>query len=216
MAKITGVQTGWKGKVGNFVFSMLNGTQIVKTRVIPHNPQSSAQQANRTRLSNLVEVVKKIASGWIAIAWSTTISGNQTTWGNFLRENLNAMGSAFDITKLVPSIGSVGMSTVTSGTYDTATGEVDLSFSTAPDEPNAEGSDLVAVMIVDEDQKAIRYATYVVPETVRADDSATISIASGFTASNLTAYLVFYRGEWVKGGVTAISNASRFVLTTPA
>ena len=79
MAKVTGVYTGIKGKVGNVVYSMLNGQQIMKTRVFPFNPQSTAQQANRSRLSDLVAVVKSVAKIFIAPAWSPTTSGAQTT-----------------------------------------------------------------------------------------------------------------------------------------
>ena len=41
MAKVFGVFTSMKGKLGNAVFQTWKGIQVLRTRVIPHNPQSS-------------------------------------------------------------------------------------------------------------------------------------------------------------------------------
>lgn len=215
MAKITGVGTGWKGKVGNYVFSMLNGAQIVKTRVVPYNPQSTEQQANRGRMTDLVAFAKSIASTWIRNVWSSTVSGNQTTWGNFIRENLNAMGSGFNAELLVAAKGSVAFDPTYSGTYTDSSGLIDLEWEADPVLPNSDPQDSVAVLVVNEGTKEILAAGLPNTPRVRDDAGCQITVAPGLTATDIAVYVVFYRGTWTSGGVTAVSNSERFVLAAP-
>ena len=56
MAKVTGVFTGYKGKVGNLVYAMWKGIQVAKTRSTPYNPQSPDQTVKRTVFALLVAI----------------------------------------------------------------------------------------------------------------------------------------------------------------
>lgn len=185
MAKVTGVGTGWKGKVGNFVFQMWKGVQVVKTRVIPTNPNSSGQQASRNLLGDIVGVFKAIAVTWIRFFWNPFTEGRQSGWGNFIGVNLLSMSSGFDIGDVVSAIGTLDGVADLAATYDTATGIVAITWD-AGSPVSGTPEDKFNFLVYDTDQREFLADSYGGSE--RADESDDVTIASGLTATNL--YLV--------------------------
>jgi len=212
MGKITGVGTGWKGKVGNYVYQMWKGVQVVKTRVIPTNPNSAGQQAARGLLGDIVGVFKAIAATWIRYFWNPFTEGRQSGWGNFMGANLLAMSSGFDIENCVGSIGSLDGVSDLAGTYDTATGEIDLTWSLTY---IVSGSveDFCNFFIFDSDSREIVGMAFA--SVTREDEGADITLADGLTATNLYAVVVFSDVDPTSAEVGAVSDSQVIQLSAP-
>ena len=141
MAKITGVYTGYKGKVGNLVYSMWKGIQVAKTRSIPKNPRSSAQTIQRTIFSTLLSIMKAINVDIIKVFWEPFVGSSITGWAQFSKKNLLAQTtSSFVYSTMVLALGSLYRTLVATSTYNTANGECTITWSSTP-ENNQEATD---------------------------------------------------------------------------
>lgn len=212
MGKITGVGTGWKGKVGNYVFQMWKGVQVVKTRVIPSNPNSSGQQASRGLLGDIVGIFKSIAVTWIRYFWNPFTEGRQSGWGNFIGVNLLSMASGFDIEDVVGSIGTLDGVANLEGTYDTATGETILTW----DEGSpVSGSltDLCNVFIFDSDSREIISSAF--GSDTRDDEGTDLPSPTGYTATNLYAVVTFSDVDPTSAEINQCSDSQVISLTAP-
>ena len=204
MAKITGALTGWKGKVGNMVFAMWKGVQVVKTRTIPTNPQSTGQTAQRGVFGDIVSIFKTIASGFIRSFWNPFVTQFQSGWGNFLSANLLAMGNSFDITKAIMAQGSLDGVSIATCTYDDGTGEIEITWGTSSP-VNGEQTDVASVVVYNDDTREVVFAS--TEGDSRADEATTVTIATGLTATDLHAFLIFSTENPTSGEISACSDS---------
>jgi len=214
MAKIVGVFTGITGKVGNTIFQMMNGVQIMKTFVIPANPQSSGQTAQRGVFSAIIAGFKGIASGVIDLFWNPFTTGNKTGWGNFISRNLISMGKvAFDITDAVLTHGSLEDLGTIAGEYDTATGECDVEWEDL-EYVNGNSADEVNGVVFDTDSGLI--VGKLLDIAARDSEAGTIECLPGLTATSLEVFLWANDGEIASGTMTMVSTSNNATCTAPA
>lgn len=208
MAKILGVFTNWKGKVGNMTFCTWKGIQVAKNRSFPSNPQTSAQTVNRDLFANLVECFQKLVSTVIVYYWNNFATSRQTGWGNIMGHNqaLQA-GSAFDPDDIVISQGSLPGEDITTGVYAGTTAEAEWVEST---QVGAGSTDSVMGYVFDSGTGKW-YASS--SPAAREDEAITIDCESGLTVGDLKIFLVFFTGTLGVGTVVSCSDSSFFQAT---
>lgn len=205
MAKVLGVSTTTKGKVGNQVFATWKGVQILKTRVIPHNPKSAAQMTNRDAFASLVDFGKSINTNLIKPIWDRLSAVHSTGWSDFIGYNQrNFAGVGFNLEELTVSKGSLAKVVVSEVTYNDGTGEVIATWADNSDEINAAADDNVAALIYDESSNAFFFGDL----ATRTDGTGTITLPDGLTLADLSAYIFCYVGTLPGGPVTASSLSS--------
>ncbi|RLJ04686.1 MAG: hypothetical protein DRP08_01130 [Candidatus Aenigmatarchaeota archaeon] len=211
MAKITGVFTGMKGKVGNFVYSMWKGVQVGKTRAVPHNPKSSKQILQRTKFSTLIEIAKAINVAIIRVFWDPFSGSSSTGWSSFLKKNLlSQVTTDFVYSTMVLSLGSLYRTLIATSTYNTADGECIVTWSSSA-ENNQLATDESFLFWINEDTGEFWYD--VTSKVARSVGSATVTGVTGLTAGEVHSYLWF--GQGMDTDDPVVSDSQYLVCSAP-
>ena len=214
MAKVVGVDTQIRGKLGARIYQVLNGEQIVKTFAIPSNPDTAGQQAQRGVFADIIATFKAIAANVIAVFWDPFTVSNKTGWGNFISKNLLSMGKvAFDITDAVISYGSLEQLGTVSATYDTSTGSAVLTGE-KPVLINGALADPVHAIAVDTPTgviigKSLDLAT-------REDEGETLPCSAGYTATDVEFFVWASQYETTTEDIGLVSTSQNDTCTAPA
>lgn len=204
MAKITGVFTGYKGKVGNMVYAMWKGVQVAKTRTVPYNPQSAEQSTQRTLFATLVSIGRGILTDIIQPFWDPFVGSTITGWAQWMKKNLeNLSGAAIDYANMVFSLGSLYYTAITSGVYTTGTGDCVITFPSSAIN-NQELTDKAYAIVFDSSTGNFYYNC--AGTATRTDGTITVSCHTGLTATNLECYLWFSQGDLDDGGMVSDSQ----------
>jgi len=111
MAKLTGplLSFGSRGQIGKaMVTASWRGISYARQYVIPSNPRTIAQQANRTRFAFLREM-HKLASATIRAPWDAFATGRPFTGVNkFVGENNRLLVGEVDLEQMIMSPGARG------------------------------------------------------------------------------------------------------------
>lgn len=212
MAKMIGVDTYIKGKVGARIYQMWKGVQTVKTMFIPANPQTPSQTANRSVLAQIVATFKQIAVQWIRPFWNPFATNKQTGWGNFISVNKLATGSTFDLSKCVTSQGSLEGLRNPTATYNTANGEISLVWDSETFD-NGTDDDKVSFLVVNNDTNEI--LTKSIANASRGAESYTIDIEAGLTATNVSIFITVSDIDPDAGTIANVSN-SQYIICSAA
>lgn len=214
MGKMTGVFTQIRGKVGNTIFQVLNGEQIVKTFAIPSNPESSGQTAQRGVFADIIAGFKTIANSVIGVFWNPFVTSNKTGWGNFISKNLLSMGKvAFDITKAILSYGSLERISTLSATYASLDGEVIVTLSD-DDYTNGATDDEVSIVAFD-NSSGIVVGKFLAEDT-RGAGSITVNCPAGLTATDIEIFAICSQDGFIATGVGLVSTSDNCTCTAPA
>lgn len=205
MAKVTGVFTGMKGKVGNAVYAMWKGVQVLKTRVIPENPQSPDQTTNRDLFTILILMFKGIVTGLVAKFWDPFISQHQTGWANLIGVNQKLQaGTAIDYELVIVTKGSLPGEAILTATYDDATGAVVCTWADSGVEGSLPG-DFAMVIAYDKVGNKWKFTD---GTDTRGDATATCTLEAGLTITNVFIYLFFFLGDFSGPDITSVSNSA--------
>lgn len=210
MAKVTGVFTGIKGKVGNVVYSTWKGIQVMKTRTIPHNPQSAPQTAVREVFAKLIMIGKQLTTAFLPKVYNDLAVGSVTGWSNWLSQNLKTqIAGAFDPETLIFGLGSLFQPGIESAIL--SGGAVSINFD-AEVLGDSFGSDFVYGIIFDDVSHQIFLGD---PSILREDAETIVQVTGENFAANLNAYLVFYRQNQVEETISVSNTAWLQVTETP-
>lgn len=204
MARITGVFTGWKGKVGNVVFSMWKGIQVAKTKVIPENPQTPGQITNRTLWAQFVAMFRGILIDLAHKFWNPFEGSRNSGWAKLIGANmLEQAGTVIDYEKVIVSQGALPGEDILTATYDTATGIV---VCTWEETCGGGGSptDLAQLIAYNKDTNKWCFDK-TSPE--REAETATVTFPSGLDITDVFVYLFFYTEDPETGNVNAVSGS---------
>ena len=208
MAKVTGVFTSMKGKVGGAVMQTWKGVQVMRTHVIPANPQSAGQTTNRTAFTGLVEMFKPILASLVHRFWNPFVTSHQTGWANLIGVNQAiAAGGVLDHSTCVVARGSLPDEIPLTATYDTATGAVVATWA----DSGAEGSlpgDFAMLIAYDTDTGKWGFSD---GAALRSEETETCALPIGLTPANVFAYIFFFTGVYATPGVESVSNSNALV-----
>ena len=111
MAKLKAplLSMGAQGQIGDsVVFAKWRGVPYARQKVIPANPRTAAQQANRTRFALLREMFK-LAPAALRAPWTAFASGRKFTDMNaFVGENTRVLKEQVDFANFLGSPGARG------------------------------------------------------------------------------------------------------------
>ena len=114
MAKMNGVYTSMKGKLGGGVLQTWKGLQVLRTNAIPANPKSVGQLQQRSNFSQIVEHIRPIWETSLKKYWEPFTKNHDSAWNNMMSANLEAMkGAAFDPLKLILTKGTLQSNAIT-------------------------------------------------------------------------------------------------------
>jgi len=115
MAKMNGVYTSMKGKLGGGVLQTWKGLQVLRTNAIPANPKSVGQLQQRSNFSQIVECIRPIWETSLKKYWEPFTKNHDSAWNNMMSANLESMkGAAFDPLKLILAKGTLQSGAITS------------------------------------------------------------------------------------------------------
>lgn len=212
MAKITGALTGWKGKVGNLVFCMWKGIQVVKSRTIPVDKRSPNQLECRTVFSSVVKILRYEAIKFIRPFWNPFVTEHQSGWGNCISKNMLEQNNVFDISKLIFSSGLLEPLLNLSATYNSVTGHLIITWITSSFS-NGLGSDHVSFICVLEDDEEVQFDEIDAAE--RDDESIDSTLPANLVASNIHIFLLTSKENPATTLLSLVSNSQHVVPTVP-
>lgn len=135
MAKLTGplLSFGARGQIGKaMVTASWRGISYARQYVIPSNPRTTAQQANRTRFAFLREM-HKLSSAIIRAPWDAFATGRPFTGVNkFVGENNRLLVGESDLAQMIMSPGARGGLPPVSVTATTGSGSGEIDVSIVP------------------------------------------------------------------------------------
>lgn len=177
-----------KNKVGNVVGAMWFGVNYVRAYVIPSNPNTEAQQKQRTFFATIVAAAKLILSTVIQPYWNPFHS-QYSGFNAFCKKNLDDMTAPFNYADLIVSQGSLEPEIITDAIY--AGADVGVSWSSSG-QGNGDPSDLPVVVVYD----SVNNVAFVSDALTNRDSGDQIvTVGGGRDATDLKAYLFFYRGS---------------------
>ena len=202
MARLSqGILGGISGKIGNIVGSSWKGIAVIKTKPLSvANPQTTAQVAQRTKMSNIVLLSGQLLSGIIKPLWDRFASG-MSGYNAFVRTNIDLFAAEVPspAASLVISRGKMSAVAPTVPAIAAAAVNVEISFSAAlPDAFSAVGDEVYAVAI----GSVTGFLGISSAVTTRSDESAEIVFGSAVEeGETVSVYLAFRRADG-----TVVSN----------
>lgn len=187
MAKYEGSTFGTlRNKLGNAVASTWKGIPYVRTRVIPANPDTEAQQQQRGKFGTIVLYGRQLLSSVIATLWDP-FARRMSGFNAFVRANLLAMTNETDFPNFKISSGSLELNPIIMATY--AGTDVTINW-TAETQAGGLPTDRVAAVVLDV-QNVVSFVN--LSGAPREDESVVVSVGPNRDPDALKAYLAFYR-----------------------
>lgn len=185
-----GILGGFSGKVGPVVGAKWKSIDYMRSYVIPSNPNTPAQQTQRTRFAAMVALARQLLTSVIQPFWSpfySTMSG----FNAFIKENIELLDSSNLLTvSAVMSKGTLAPTSQVTTSYNPATGVASVTWNTDLT-GNASATDSVIIIAYDKANNKLYFKS---SNELRGDASDTIELRSGLTASNVYCWVFFYRG----------------------
>lgn len=199
------------GSIANtLTFSKWRGIPYIRQRVIPSNPQSSAQTLTRNAFKWTSDVWRS-APTLVRAPWSSQAAGQPFTDRNaFMGANTEVLRPEVDIQNLIFSNGSLGGLAPSSIATVAGSTQIQVDFTNPAAPTGWTLVSAVAAAILDQDPQTELNDTWTAGE-----DSATQAqvILTGLTASVL--YVVGGWLEWLKPDGTTAYGASLVTTETP-
>ena len=205
-----GILGGGRGAVGTVVMSQWRGKDVIRARVTPSNPNTAAQQGQRSRFAQAVRIVKTWGRSLYAADWNRAVGdlpGFQSLTTLLLR-NVDRETGLLGVPAPV-SLGALeGLRDLTVSAL--APDEVGVSW-TPGVLADGDGTDQVTVFGVERLMEAVD--SYIpTPERSDRDDGA--APLTGLTPE--TTYLVGVYVRGATGNAGRLSECRFYEVTTPA
>jgi hypothetical protein len=173
----------YAGKLGSIVFAAWKGTQYVRALVIPANPSTPAQQAQRALFRNCVYFGKSVLGSVIQPFWDPFYKDN-SGWAKWMDRNLTLMHPTFDATLAVMSEGILEATVCTGATY----AGVNVTMTWAPATlGNGKATDKAVCVVFD----AVNQVSFVNSTVDRSVGTANVNVGAGRNPLFMFAYLFF-------------------------
>lgn len=185
MGKITaGILGGVRGKVAGVVGGQWKDKAYLRGYVIPANPNTLAQQGQRSKMSIAVALLKPL----IGQVFNPFVDKFQKSMSGFnfaISQNIAYCVAPPTTTNFKVCWGKLYMPTTITGTYTTGTGNGTVTFDTGLGQ-NGLATDKMHLVVYDKNASMWYFQT---TPNVRSDGFCDISLPTGLSATNLTAYI---------------------------
>lgn len=201
-----GILGGLAGKVGPVIGSKWKGIDYVKAYVKPANPNTSAQQVQRARMSSCVQLAQSLASSIVTLFFSP-FAVKMSGYNKFVKANVMHLAAStyYLTTDNVMSEGNLQSAAISAAAL--AAGEVTITFSTSV-VGNGLATDIIDCMVINKET----YQAYTNFDfSLRSDGTGTVTVTGETDATKLIAFTVAKRGT---GPTFTVSNSESFQVTT--
>jgi len=196
-------------KVGNVVGGTWKGINYVRGYVIPADPQSAGQLAQRSKFAGTMSLAQSLLSTVITSFWNAFAVG-MSGFNKFMSENLLVCETAGLVnTDSVMAKGSLEDAALSAATYATGDGNVVINWSSVIS-GNGLATDYINCLIIDSTNNEIVF--YSAGDQQRADGEIDDNGLTGYTATDLICYLWTSRGT---GASFTVSNSDSIEMTAP-
>jgi hypothetical protein len=184
MAKTpAGVLGPFSGKVGNVVGSSWKGIRYIRQYVIPANPDTDAQKAERGLFADLVSLASAALGPVLQVFWDPFLR-DTSGWAHFIGYNRKLYTTTDDYSTVILSKGTLEGAVITTCTY--IGNQVTVAWSESV-LGNGALTDAACVFIYDEEHKVGWFDG----SNTRDDELAAINIGTGRTYSKINVWLFF-------------------------
>jgi len=186
--KITGNILGdMVGQLGKKIVAFQwKGIDCFRSYVVPANPNTLEQQAQRTLFAGVVALAVMFLDAIINVYWNK-FAVKMTSFNAFIKYNLKSMTSSTDFDKIIMTKGALHIGAISS--CGAVSANVVIEF-----DPSLSGSgkadDNVMAAVFDEDTFSLYLAAAAVE---RSTGTITVPVYQGFSAAKCHAYLWAYR-----------------------
>lgn len=184
---LNGILGPLKNKVGGVIAASWKGINYVRAYAIPANPNTTAQQLQRTHFQQLGLFAKRVLTTIIQPYWDPFYD-SMSGYNAFMQYHRLNNTPPFDYADLFAARGTLEGETIDSAVY--AAGNVTVGW-TASGLGNGEDTDTSVVLVVDNENDV---AFVLDPGDARANEEAVLAIGTGRTVGELKCYLFFVQG----------------------
>lgn len=195
-----------RGKVGGAVASSWKGINYFKGYVIPANPNTAAQQAQRGRMAAAVALAQQLSS-LVVQEYFNPLAIKMSGFNKFIKNNIMNLADTtyYVTTDNVMSVGSLIGAAISNAAL--LAGEVTVTYDDTV-QGNGLATDDVDLIVINKETNAV----YVNQNTLtRADGSGVVDVGNESDETKLIAFLVCKRGT---GSDYTVSNSTSFQVTT--
>jgi hypothetical protein len=201
MAKIrSGILGNLRGKVSGVVGSQWKDVNYLREYVKPANPNTAAQQVQRTKMSDAVTFCKPLV-GPVFNAYTDKFQKSMSGFNRFIKSNIAVFDGTPDLPVVKLTEGSLFPLATFAATYNTADGEVLLSW----DKAIGNNGDILdhTYAVVYHEPSGLWY--FAPEEELRDDEADLISLPAGLTATDVSVWT--WAARVVGSVVTLISDS---------
>jgi hypothetical protein len=213
MARINGVFTDIRGKVGNTVFNYSHSKQILKTNYQPSGIASSSQVAQRLNFRSVIENLKVLNSSFLPTFYTRNTRKNLSNWQRLVSFARTSVGTPMTFENLQIIDGGVEPLYDVKADLNLVSNKIDLRWS-GKSLSNGHPDDSVSLLIFNSStMQLIEYSFFV---CYRSDDLFSVPIPSSVPFTSLLFVLFVSRVDQVTNRVidssyninTSITNYS--------
>lgn len=205
---LQGILGSVSGKVGPVVGAVWHGIPYLKGYVIPSNPQSAAQIAQRDKMSNAVLVAQEFIADLIPALWNP-VAVKMSGYNYFVQQNISTISATQQMDEdCVSSKGTLEGTAILTATYTTGSGVVSITY-----DGTATGNGLDTDKVYMTCWDAGAQVGYAGDSTdTRVDAAATLTIATGLNPASVRVWISFNRGS---GSEFKVSNSTNLICSAP-
>lgn len=209
MAKIrSGILGNIRGKVAGVVGSQWKDVNYLREFVKPANPNTAAQQVQRTKMTDVVAFCKPLV-GPVFNAYTDKFLKSMSGFNFFIKRNIDIFDGTPNWPEIFISEGKLSPIVAGACTYDTADGATVINW-TENLGNNGVAADKVFWAIYD-DTTGIWYLQDA--EVARDAETDTQTLPTGLTATDLRCYMLV--AQYTNALVTLISNSAHDAIAAP-
>lgn len=207
MGKIlSGILSPVSGKISGVVGGTWKDVAYLRGYVKPANPNTAAQQTQRTKFSDAVEFAKPLV-GQIFNQYTDKFIKSMSGFNFFIKRNIDEFDGSPVWANLKITEGPLSPALMATAIYDDP--DVDITW-TANKGNNGADDDKCFFLVYDKSSGLFRFAS---GETNRSIQADMLSFGAGLTATDLQVYLL--TAQYVDNVLTIISNSSHMQCSTP-
>jgi len=209
MARLrSGILGQLRGKVAGVVGSQWKDKNYIREYVLPANPNTLSQQAQRSKMTKAVAFAKPLV-GPIFNPYTDKFQKSMSGFNRFIKSNIVIFDASPDLTAIVITEGKLSPILTTDTVYNTATGDCTVTWT--ENKGNNGASDDMIYGAIYHEPTGIWYAMPM--EKERSDLSILYILPTGLTATDLSSYTfaIQYSGTLVN----MISNSDYQVGEAP-
>jgi hypothetical protein len=205
MAKTpAGVLGPFSGKVGNVVGASWKGIKYIRQYVVPANPDTDAQKAERGLFADLVHLAKAALGPVLQVFWDPFLRGI-SGWAEFIGVNRDLYEATDDYSPVLMARGTLEGAVIATAIYSTTVAIITWDGTVLG---NGSADDVACVFVYDEEHKVGFFST----NATRSTESLSVSVGTGRTAAKLNAWLFFADSATAP---TQVSYSDHEVCSTP-